>query len=540
MYVFWAQREQQSILIPPESKYYKYTVCYECHYYKYHYDYYVDHYYNYYDDYFYHLDHNYNYVYNDYYYYQYHYNDYYDYYHYKYYYDYYVDHYYFYDYDINNDFHYYNYYNDYYDYQYHYNDDYYINHNYYDYYNDHIKPSVTFVYRVSGISRTFTHLYFDNFYSVKMNEQNLSSVIDHDLVQPMRRQVGSKSMAISMTLMAKQCPKDTVINFRTGVSCVEIPLNLTHICTIPPGNIQCHHHSAMTRRYKGDDDLTEDTFFEVEGTFAAKVYLILRQLKQARVLPVAFILERYDMELQSELRFFDANKGFAENFVYAHPDDIKEWTEDMLDWLEIRGPDIVYYLVHSKACDLQEVRCYKSLQSYNYLQSGWVGKVLLHMVNEDIGLLKADVTPSQAINSKPLRVWVSAKKQGEVLSAGCTCMAGQARVCSHVGAVLWKIDCAVSRGLTGKTCTDEAAKWNKGTTRNVQPSEIEAINFKLQKRTVDPAVQRPARNVQVLLSEADIKKLRDNSGYLELFNIPGMLRSTYETPPVITEPQVTA
>ncbi|XP_037555745.2 uncharacterized protein LOC119432660, partial [Dermacentor silvarum] len=170
---------------------------------------------------------------------------------------------------------------------------------------------------------------------------------------------------------------------------------------------------------------------------------------------------------------------FAENFVYAHPDDIKEWTEDMRDWPEIRGPDIVYYLLHSKACDLQEVRCYKSLQSYNYLQSGWVGKVLLHKVNEDIVLLKADVTPSQAINSKPHRVWVSAKKQGEVLRAGCTCMAGQARVCSHVGAVLWKIDCAVSRGMTGKTCTDEAAKWNKGTTRNVQPSEIEAINFKL-------------------------------------------------------------
>lgn len=227
---------------------------------------------------------------------------------------------------------------------------------------------------------------------------------------------------------------------------------------------------------------------------------------------------------------------FAENLVYAHPDHIKEWTEDMRDWPEIKGPDIVYYLVHSKACDLQEVRCYKSLQSYNYLQSGWVGKVLLHKVNEEIVLLKADVTPSQAINSKPHRVWVSAKKQGEVLHAGCTCMAGQARVCSHVGAVLWKIDCAVSRGLTGKTCTDEAARWNRGTTRNVQPSEIEGINFKLQKRTVDPAVQRPARNVQVLFSETELKRLHEDSGYPGLFNIPGMLLSPYETPPTTTEP----
>ncbi|XP_075535079.1 uncharacterized protein LOC142570594 [Dermacentor variabilis] len=91
------------------------------------------------------------------------------------------------------------------------------------------KPSITFVYRVSGISRTFTHLYFDNFYSKKMNEENLSAVIDRDLIQPMSRQVGNKSVALSMTLMAKQCPKNTVTTFQTGVGCVDIPLNLTHL-----------------------------------------------------------------------------------------------------------------------------------------------------------------------------------------------------------------------------------------------------------------------------------------------------------------------
>ncbi|KAL1477069.1 hypothetical protein MTO96_036052 [Rhipicephalus appendiculatus] len=35
------------------------------------------------------------------------------------------------------------------------------------------KPSITFVYRLSGLSRTFTHLYFDNFYSRKLKEENL-------------------------------------------------------------------------------------------------------------------------------------------------------------------------------------------------------------------------------------------------------------------------------------------------------------------------------------------------------------------------------
>ncbi|KAL1484854.1 hypothetical protein MTO96_032334 [Rhipicephalus appendiculatus] len=76
------------------------------------------------------------------------------------------------------------------------------------------KSSVTFVYRISGISRTFTHLYFDNFYSKRMDEENLSSVIDRDLIQPMRLQVGSKPVAISMTIMSKRCRKGTVVNFQ--------------------------------------------------------------------------------------------------------------------------------------------------------------------------------------------------------------------------------------------------------------------------------------------------------------------------------------
>ncbi|KAH7964338.1 hypothetical protein HPB51_027423 [Rhipicephalus microplus] len=46
------------------------------------------------------------------------------------------------------------------------------------------KPSVTFVYRMSGISRTFTHLYFDNFYSIRMKEENLATAGYGDMPIP--------------------------------------------------------------------------------------------------------------------------------------------------------------------------------------------------------------------------------------------------------------------------------------------------------------------------------------------------------------------
>ncbi|KAL3190347.1 hypothetical protein MRX96_019402 [Rhipicephalus microplus] len=169
--------------------------------------------------------------------------------------------------------------------------------------------SVTFVYRMSGIGRTFTHLYFDNFYSMRMNEQNLSSLIDRDLIQPMRRQVGSKPVAISMTMMARRCPKGTVVTFDSHVTCVEIPLNLTQVCATSAAYIQCHHYSAMTRHYGDDNNVEGDVFFELEGTFSAKVHLILTQLKQAGLSPAAFILERYDLDTPSEIRFYDDNTG---------------------------------------------------------------------------------------------------------------------------------------------------------------------------------------------------------------------------------------
>ncbi|XP_054932355.1 uncharacterized protein [Dermacentor andersoni] len=114
------------------------------------------------------------------------------------------------------------------------------------------KPSMTFVYRVSGISRTFTHLYFDNFYSTKLNERNL-------------------------------------------------------LCALPPAYIQCLQYSIMTRHYDTGDHVSEDVFFEVESTFTAKVRLILQQLTRAGTSPVAFILERYDKEAQQALTYYNPN-----------------------------------------------------------------------------------------------------------------------------------------------------------------------------------------------------------------------------------------
>ncbi|XP_049517458.1 uncharacterized protein LOC119440262 isoform X3 [Dermacentor silvarum] len=171
------------------------------------------------------------------------------------------------------------------------------------------KASITFVYRVSGISRAFTHLYFDNFYSTRMNERNLSSIIDDDLAHPLNTYAGNRSIAISMTLSGKRCAPYTLANFATHGACDEFDLDMSVLCALPPGYIQCLHYSIMTRHYDTGEHLPDDVFFEVEHTFTAKVRLILQQLRQAGAPPVAFLLERYDKETQHVITYYDQDRG---------------------------------------------------------------------------------------------------------------------------------------------------------------------------------------------------------------------------------------
>ncbi|XP_075742184.1 uncharacterized protein LOC142795463 [Rhipicephalus microplus] len=171
-----------------------------------------------------------------------------------------------------------------------------------------MKPSITFVYRLSGISRTFTHLYFDNFYSKKLKEENLYSIVNRELARRSTARVAG-SLVISMSLMARKCPKDTVVRFLSKSNCTEIPLNITHICAIHPGYLQGGYWSVMTRHYRRYDTLSEDVFFELENTFPDKVFLIMNQLKQAGVYPKAFMIERYDFEPQSEIHYYEEALG---------------------------------------------------------------------------------------------------------------------------------------------------------------------------------------------------------------------------------------
>ena len=77
-------------------------------------------------------------------------------------------------------------------------------------------------------------------------------------------------------------------------------------------------------------------------------------------------------------------------------------------------------------------------------------------------ILKAEVMPSQRLNDNPHMPWVAINLKGpSVETVHCTCMAGFGESCSHIGALLFKLEAAIRAGFTKNACTDVAWAWNQ-------------------------------------------------------------------------------
>ena len=85
-------------------------------------------------------------------------------------------------------------------------------------------------------------------------------------------------------------------------------------------------------------------------------------------------------------------------------------------------------------------------------------------------------------------VWVVIHiDNGWILTANCTCMAGLGSSCSHVAALLFKLEAAAHFKLNNEVaCTSKLCAW-KGTKKHVDPAPIKNINFKRSKKHALPA-----------------------------------------------------
>ena len=150
-------------------------------------------------------------------------------------------------------------------------------------------------------------------------------------------------------------------------------------------------------------------------------------------------------------------------------------------------PDITFYLLHTTSfVTLEEVK--KSLLSFKYFTSGWVLEVeWKKYAVEGVVLIIGKVRHSYAANKTPLRPWILVRSNGSIIVAHCTCMAGLAETCSHVGAILHWVETAV-RVHSTTTCTPKENTWLMPKPKQSIPYlQLSEIDFSAPKLKVDIA-----------------------------------------------------
>lgn len=129
-----------------------------------------------------------------------------------------------------------------------------------------------------------------------------------------------------------------------------------------------------------------------------------------------------------------------DNITIPLPTQIEEWEDDMKKWPKITYSGIFSYFLNSLASDGEAMNNLKSSEAYQYLHSNKVGRVVLKEMGHSLIYLKAHVEPSQSLNIPHHLAWVLVSTSGDIQTAGCSCIAGQGRSCSHAAAILWKVN----------------------------------------------------------------------------------------------------
>ena len=211
-------------------------------------------------------------------------------------------------------------------------------------------------------------------------------------------------------------------------------------------------------------------------------------------------------------------------FAECPTHDCKWIKNDSKVWPRLTYEDMVDYLILSRAYDSKAMKAFRAMYGYNYVQNGWMGDIYFSGSGE-LNYLKATVSPSQpGIGRSDYNVWVAITMDCTVLTAHCTCPAGNGRSCSHISALLYAISLAWSSGVGGTTCTDQRQAWGKGASKSLTHEKISDISFKrprLQMVQENTVVTQSIDNVEregQFLDHSDLQKYIEESPLKELWN----------------------
>lgn len=129
--------------------------------------------------------------------------------------------------------------------------------------------------------------------------------------------------------------------------------------------------------------------------------------------------ERYKEKLTCTGLNISVNLYLMENQV--------KFSSDMSLWPSIEYGHIFSYFINRPGMYTQEqLLSWKQLEAYNYSQNGYVREVKSMVFGKEVESLvvKALVNSSQRAPNNAHEPWLIAAKDGTILCAHCTCMAG--------------------------------------------------------------------------------------------------------------------
>ena len=101
-----------------------------------------------------------------------------------------------------------------------------------------------------------------------------------------------------------------------------------------------------------------------------------------------------------------------------------KFVESMSLWPPVEYGHIFCYFVEQPGVFTRsELMHWKSLEAYNYFQSGHVHQIKLYKTQSS-SILMALVNPSQSSPDNAHHAWVGLRSDREVIAVHCTCMAG--------------------------------------------------------------------------------------------------------------------
>jgi hypothetical protein len=163
--------------------------------------------------------------------------------------------------------------------------------------------------------------------------------------------------------------------------------------------------------------------------------------------------------------------------------DISVWTRDISSLTDCNIIQIYKFLISRKSKDNifrdDCLKAFKSLKAYKYFSDGLVQNVWAHTSDKFIAI-KAFCFSS--LKSKAVySVSVIFKRNGDIMTGECQCVAGKGETCSHVAALLFYMEDLKQRNMptipSDVTVTDRLQQWNVPPKRTIQPLPVSEISF---------------------------------------------------------------